>query len=438
MFLFVVGRPRLNKPIVNEKSIQNPLLNQTPEALNMAIQSILPDSEPTRPPMLIQTNKNQLKPITSTAAKVYSQYEVIPASSKSKMEVRQIQSSVGGLSVTGMGGTPMMLPMIHRQKVKVIPPNQFMQLKPPSGNSQKVYTLKTSTGIKNGPQLFTVKSQPGKQQVFTVKSTAPQFNPTSTVVSSNQTKLNNSIILNQGKFTLMKSVETTKPDLSNTNIFDIPIVFADNEGNFQENPVTTVQSTSQPIFITSHDGQLVNRNIIINNSLANKAKSGNKVVLINRSSLKGQNIIAKTVPQLKYTKVMVSNPNKSKQEDVLMAGTSTTSFESQKMYPVTSSSQSNQILNSSFKNTKYSPIVINVDSDKTTFKNIIKVGETQIKPASNTIVFKPGNFKQIPMLKPGILNRNLTVRKVVNIVQKKPVVEQQTQQLEFKKQPTQE
>lgn len=407
----------------------------------MAIQSILPDSEPTtRPPILIQTNKNQLKPITPSPTKVYSQYEVIPANSKSKMEVRQIQSSVGGLSVTGMGGTPMMLPMIHRQKVKVIPPNQFMQLKPPSGNSQKVYTLKTSTGIKNGPQLFTVKSQPGKQQVFSVKSTAPQFIPTSTVVSGNQTKLNNSIILNQGKFTLMKNVETTKPDLSNTNIFDIPIVFADNEGNFQENPVTAVQSTNQPIFITSQDGQLINRNIIINNSLANKAKSGNKVVLINRSSLKGQNIIAKTVPQLKYTKVMVSNPNKSKQEDVLMvAGTSTTSFESQKIqYPVTSSSQPNQILNNSLKNTKYSPIVINVDSDKTTFKNIIKVGETQIKPASNTIVFKPGNYKQIPMLKPGILNRNLTVRKVVNIVQKKPVVEQQTQQLELKKQPTQE
>lgn len=435
----------MNKPIVIEKPLQNPLLNQTSEALNMAIQSILPDSDP-RPPILIQTNKNQLKPIASPQ-KVYSQYEVIP---KSKMEVRQIQSGVGGLSVTGMGGTPMMLPMIHRQKVKVIPPNQFMQLKPPSANTQKVYTLKTSTGIKNGPQLFTVKSQqPGKQQVFTVKSTAPPFIPTSTVVSSNQqTKLGgNSYILNQGKFTLIKNVETTKPDLSNTNIFDIPIVFADNEGNFQENPAPTVQqstSQSQPIFITNQDGsissQSINRNIIINNSLANKAKSGNKVVLINRSSLKGQNIIAKTVPQLKYTKVLVTNPNK-KQEDVLMAGTSTSkTFESQKLYPVTTStSQTNQILNNSFlKNTKFSPIVINVDSDKTTFKNIIKVGETQIKPASNTIVFKPGNFKQIPMLmKPGILNRNLTVRKVVNIVQKKPVVEP-TQQIEFKKQPSQE
>lgn len=414
----------------------------------MAIQSILPDSEPSsKPPLLIPTTKSQIKPITTTPpTKMYSQYEVIPANSKSKMEVRQIQSS-GGLSVTGMGGTPIMLPMIHRQKVKVIPPNQFMQLKPPSGNSQKVYTLKSPVGMKNGPQLFTVKSQqPGKQQVFTVKSTASQFIPTSTVVSSNQTKLNNSIILNQGKFTIMKSVETTKPDLSNTNIFDIPIVFADNEGNFQENPV---QSTSQPIFITNqqqnHDGaisqqQPLNRNIIINSSLANKTKGGNKVVLINRSSLKGHNIITKAVPQLKYTKVMVSNPNKLKHEDVLMAAgtsnTTTTSFESQKVYPIATTSQTNQILNSSFiRNTKYSPIVINVDSDKTTFKNIIKVGDTQIKPAANTIVFKPGNFKQIPMLKPGILNRNLTVRKVVNIVQKKPVVEQlQTQQIELKKQ----
>lgn len=404
----------------------------------MAIQSILPDAEPSRPPILIQTNKNQLKPITTSPTKIFSQYEVIPANSKTKMEVRQIQP--GGLSVSGMGGTPLMLPMIHRQKVKVIPPNQFMQLKPPSGNSQKVYTLKGPAGINKSPQVFTIKSQQPGKQVFTVKSTAPQFIPTSTVVSSNQTKLNNSIILNQGKFTIMKNVETTKPDLSNTNIFDIPIVFADNEGNFQENPVTSVQSTNQPIFITSHDGtisQPMNRNIIINNSLANKAK-GKQVVLINRSSLKGQNIMTKSVPQLKYTKVVVSNPNKLKPDDGVMAGTSTTSFESQKVYPVTSSTQSNQILNSSFnKNTKYSPIVINVDSDKTTFKNIIKVGETQIKPASNTIVFKPGNFKQIPMLKPGILNRNLTVRKVVNIVQKKPG-EQQVQQIELKKPSPQE
>lgn len=63
---------------------------------------------------------------------------------------------------------------------------------------------------------------------------------------------------------------------------------------------------------------------------------------------------------------------------------------------------------------KYNPIVINVDSDKTTIKNMIKVGDTQIKP-SNTIVLKPGSLR--PMLKPGILNRNVTVRKVVNLVQ---------------------
>lgn len=60
---------------------------------------------------------------------------------------------------------------------------------------------------------------------------------------------------------------------------------------------------------------------------------------------------------------------------------------------------------------QYNPIVINVDSDKTTtgIKNIIKVGDTQIKP-TNTIVLKSGSLR--PMLKPNILNRNVTVRKL--------------------------
>lgn len=82
---------------------------------------------------------------------------------------------------------------------------------------------------------------------------------------------------------------------------------------------------------------------------------------------------------------------------------------------------------------KYQPIVINVDSDKTTVKNIIKVDGTTAVTTSgggsgpiktNTILIKPGGLKPLPMAsKPGILNRNVTVRKVVNIFQQKPATE---------------
>lgn len=133
-------------------------LKHLPKGLTIK-KCIAPYSEPTKPPIPIQKNKIDPK-TTSSQAKFDIQYEVISA--KSIKEARQIQSSVGGLTLTGTGGIPMMIPPINLPKI------QIRLLKPTSGNSQIVSS--------SGPQLFPVKSQ--------------QLNPTSTVVSSNETTLN--------------------------------------------------------------------------------------------------------------------------------------------------------------------------------------------------------------------------------------------------------
>lgn len=197
---FLKGLPKgLIIKKIPTKITAKPIVNQTPEA----IKNILLDSKLTKQ-NFITINKNQLKPITSSSTKMFSKYKLIPA--KSKLD---IQPSVG-LSITGVGGTPMMLPMINQQKTKMLPLNQSVQLKSTSGNSQ-IMTNSLKSPDEINTQLFDVKSQqPNKQQII----------PQSTFVSSNQTKLNDLTILNKRKFTSStpnnRDFDSSTPDFNST------------------------------------------------------------------------------------------------------------------------------------------------------------------------------------------------------------------------------
>lgn len=471
----------------------------------MAIQSILPPSAASSMDAI------------SDVGEIISTFEVLP---NNDLKPIPTQPSVYITSKASIPPPPPILQSRAMQKIKVMPSNQFVKIKPPGPNTQQMYTVKANTSTAKQLPVYTIRTQQSAiintntnsnqtSKVFTVKST-----PTGTQLLStpNSTIKNQVNIVKQvtasphspspKKFTIVKQqssqltsphmIKINKPspahaDLSSANIFDIPIVFADKDGNIQDTTPAPSPSTSSPtitlqgnptnnfhqmpntlgsvvISAPSISNPLQNRNIIIN-TINTKPNPANKVVLINRS-VKGQpiqiggsmshmtmlpaNAIVSTsgvsgTTMQKFTKVNVSNAssiNLPTRANIEVRPTTMANFKpgtftlgnkveilnnqivkSSNISPMRQSTTGftnlagglmnpTTIISPNSNVPKYNPIVINVDSDKTTIKNMIKVGDTQIKPS--TIVIKPGSLR--PMLKPGILNRNVTVRKVVNLV----------------------
>lgn len=132
-------------------------------------------------------------------------------------------------------------------KIKMIPPNQFVQIKTlPSqvANAKLInYALNKSGG--GTPTHSTigniVKTIPGSsgsgQQVYTLKG-----GPSGTSASSSQGQQKYTVFKNANGMTMLqltKNVPTppansSSPSVDLSNIIDMPIVFADNEGNIAE------------------------------------------------------------------------------------------------------------------------------------------------------------------------------------------------------------
>lgn len=437
----------------------------------MAIESILPKN---------QTTIKEIK-----ASEITTSYtiltNVVPTTT-AKLDIRTVPSTSIQTGISSTGGNKIItIPLnIQRQmkNVKVVPPSQFIQIKQ-SAAASKVFTLKPNPSVKqqnNMPLQYTVRTQPTSEiRQFKTTSLTPLKLTSGTgpqILSSVQIKppqAKTSIAINPTKFTIVNQTSGTsstqinkiittsststankmESDISSADIFDIPILFADNDGNIQDNeatPEVTVASPSTSSIVISPSQS--NR-IIVNTGNAIKTSTIstptlNKMVILNRSGQMKPVTTSpgsiRSMPPLKYTRVLVSTPsplssvNKS---DLTMAGaTTTTTTTTQPVFKQTSflpgskveivnntivkssPNQSNSTV--STQPAKYKPIVINVDSDKTTVKNIIRVGDTQIK-TPNTIVLKPAT-KSFPILNSGILNhRNLTVRKVVNLIPQKQV-----------------
>lgn len=446
------------------------------DALNMAIESILPKN---------QTTIKEIK-----ASEITTSYtiltNVVPSTS-AKLDIRTVPSSSIQTGVSSTGGNKIItIPLnIQRQmkNVKVVPPSQFIQIKQSAAaNASKVFTLKPNLSVKqqnNSPIQYTVRTQPNSEiRQFKTSSLTP-LKITSGVgpqiLSSVQIKppqTKTSIALNPTKFTIVNPSSSTsstqihkiistpststanklESDISTTDIFDIPILFADNDGNIQEHEgnaeVTMASPSSTSIVISPSQSNriIVNTGNTVKTSTIS-TPTLNKMVILNRSGqVKAVTTSPGTIrplPPLKYTRVLVSTPSSSpvssvNKSDLTVANSSTivttAATTTQSVFKPTSflpGSKVEIVNNTIVKSTpnpsntsittqqgKYKPIVINVDSDKTTVKNIIRVGDTQIK-TPNTIVLKPAT-KSFPILNSGILNhRNLTVRKVVNLIPQK-------------------
>lgn len=478
LLLFAVGRPRIHPQPNSPKKVKPKIAQPSADALNIAIESILPKN---------QTTIKEIK-----ASEITTSYtiltNVVPTTS-AKLDIRTVPSSSIQTAIPSTGGNKIItIPLnIQRQmkNVKVVPPSQFIQIKQSAAaNASKVFTLKPNPSVKpqsNTPLQYTVRTQPTAEiRQFKTTSLTPLKMSSGTgpqIISSVQIKppqTKQAISLNPAKFTIVNSGPSTsntqinkiittaststanklEPNISTADIFDIPILFADNDGNIQESeasPEVTVASPSTSSIVispTQTNRIIVNTGNPIKTSTVS-TPTMNKMVILNRS---GQ---VKTVttspsggirsmPPLKYTRVLVSTPSSSpistvNKSDLTIASPGpssnviTTATTTQPVFKQTSflpgskvEIVNNQIIKSSpnsanvsgsVQQAKYKPIVINVDSDKTTVKNIIRVGDTQIK-TPNTIVLKPS--KTFPILNSGILNhRNLTVRKVVNLIPQK-------------------
>lgn len=454
------------------------LLQQNQQALDAAIQSILPSTDKPSPV------PNATKPSPHT-----TNYQI---SSGNNSEIRSSQV------VSGMGSSLIVLPMIKREgsthtqpptpattpttsstpEIKVIPANQFIQLKP-SGSTQKFVTLKSSTK----PVVSVIPKPPTP---LTPSPLVKQPTLQSPIISQQQS-------FSPTKFTIVRSpvgvpitpttpttmpIKTMKspptPDLLNTSIFDMPIVFADSEGNIQESspqkPIDTITKTPPNIItigpVVSNHPQIVKTESMNRLITLQPSMKPNKVVVINKGNMKQvpPNLLSSvtlnkstsiTPTGVKFAKVVISNPlNKA-----TTSTAPTTTILPQKLTQILPN-QKIEILNNTVvksapitatttsQQQRFQPVILNVDPTKTTtMKNFVRVGETQIRPiastsnvsipakiatpgtsvtansnsaaqlapgipGTNTILIKTNSLAQFANRKPTILNRNITVRKV--------------------------
>uniref|UniRef100_A0A182M4Q3 KANL3/Tex30 alpha/beta hydrolase-like domain-containing protein n=1 Tax=Anopheles culicifacies TaxID=139723 RepID=A0A182M4Q3_9DIPT len=211
------------------KSTQPPELSQltsqsSQDALDVAVQSILP----TTPDKQIKSEKIILPLATSD-------------------EVLKYESGSTQI-ISARASTPIVLPALKRDSahsgalqqqsnvnVKLIESNQLIHLKPSTGTTQKFYSIKSTS----------------KPVVSVIGNASPTVNDSGTSIE----------ISSPPKFTIVRSTGSTPTvfsstsdgntskaakDLSETNIFDLPIVFADNDGIIQEGSPEKPKQDNRP------------------------------------------------------------------------------------------------------------------------------------------------------------------------------------------------
>lgn len=277
---------------------------------------------------------------------------------------RQIVTTIGNFTKSTFGFEKRYIATTTKPnpKPKSVPQNQFVQLKSSQGPSnQKIYTIKgpasapkqlnptsrpasrQSTPGNSRPstptqqfyitsrgqlvnKLVTLKGMPGNSSLSSNDSITTTFSPTKfTIVKSKNQQ--NTTISNNSSY-ISESDVTLASDLNDANIFDIPIIYADSDGNIDEDvsegSVVSISSESavtpsnnkfktSPVASTSTATSLgKNKNITIQ-------KTNNKVVILNKG---GSPFIATPVsnpgklptfksslPQpIKFSKLVLANP----------------------------------------------------------------------------------------------------------------------------------
>lgn len=467
------------------------LLKQSNEQLKMAIQNIPPEAEPEPPvtiaPPAVTTTSEITLPTDGVTAKqlqnaeIISTYEIVSSTDGTPSTIHTFQNiPIATTAIVTSGAVASTAPM------KLISSKgQFVQLKPPSGSGvvqspsvQNFFVRKSGDKKVSAQPFYTVRTQPITAQnanaTAAVPATAGQIAPGKKIIVKSQQIL--SPATNVKKLTALSTGQmiTTIPGTDHitqssdlANILDLPILFADNEGNIQEGSSNSSSSaiiassiaqmqipstgdasstpTSSNFILTTSDGKIANRQVVISAASVPKMASkqtyqpANKVIFINRSQIKTSGGIAgsasttiqaaKQMPPLKL--VSASTPT-------TMATSQPNTFT--KLAPGTKIDLSTlKIIKTNATTTGPSiitpkPLVFNVDSKMkkapvTIGSNLITTKpvlfstntKTTTTPSRSTFVIKKGEAGasgagQHQVLKSGLLNRNITVRKVVNIL----------------------
>ncbi|XP_017836876.1 uncharacterized protein LOC108596028 isoform X2 [Drosophila busckii] len=216
---------------------------------------------------------------------------------------------------------PNTLSLASGTKIKMLPSNHFVQLKTlPNSGKLINYAINKNNSPGIGNIVKTLPSGSG-QQIFTLKTPTGQTTQFVTAVSGGATAASS----NQQKYTVIKNtngmtmLQVTKnvgvpsgvnSNMDLSNIIDMPIVFADNEGNIadqqqqqEQQQQQQLKSANAPLIISQKiikeatqpvkTAGLVptkSSNIVINKGIqqlfTTTPTGGNKLVYVNRSNIK--------------------------------------------------------------------------------------------------------------------------------------------------------
>lgn len=413
------------------------LLKQNPESLKMAIQSILPPND-TPPANLMSTDDD----LAVTSEDIQSVAEM--GGLQKITEELEMGTAVTLDQHSGIAWRSPELAVNDKSA------GGFEQLKPPTTTGRV-----QSAGVKNffirkgvdkrapTQSFYTVRTQPAA--VETPPSVSP--NDKKIIIKSQQIIKVGNLQPNTGSLDAIVNSSTSATDL--TDILDLPILFADNDGNLQDQGAIAAtptvggdvhieqpDATSTPttnILITSPDGKLPNRPVVIsaaNVSKLAKPSAANAVTLklifsgdrLNSLNNRDENLSKadlKTMPPLKLTQTQYRE---------LQERHNLKPMPPLKLTPTTQAATTSLAGAGAF--TKLAPgtkidlstlkIVKSGASPTTTGNIAFKTGIQHRDTPKGTIVFKPAGttsgLQSHQVLKSGILNRNITVRKVVSLI----------------------
>lgn len=441
-----MGRPRLNKSEMPTGKFRperpkptSALLKQNNESLKMAIQSILPPND-TPPVNLMSTDDDLAFPTDPT---------IINASDLEGAQTFEVITSTGIVE----DATDIQAAQTSTTPVKFVTSSSpFVQLKPPTTTGRvqspgvKNFFIRKGIDKKAPTQSFyTVRAQPAVGDASSLQSSTP--NDKKIIIKSQQIIKPGNVQTSSSSIDTITTTSAT--DLS--DILDLPILFADNDGNLQDqsaitssptagasvhvdsSDVTSTPTTTTNILITSPDGKLPNRPVVI--SAANVLKqtkpsspspvtlklifSGDRLNTLGRDDrLETLNKTdLKSMPPLKLTSAQyreLQDRHNLKSLPPLKLATTGQSATASLAGPgtFTKLAPGTKIDLSTLK------IVKSGTSPSTSGNIAFKTATVQHRDASKgTIVFKPSTGLQShQVLKSGILNRNITVRKVVNLM----------------------
>lgn len=447
------------------------LLKQNTESLKMAIQSILPPND--TPPVNLMSTDDDLAFATDSTI-----INAVDLDGGQTFEVITTSGTIDDASVlqseqTTTTSTPVKIVQGRSQDSRAeasaaeeIAQQQgrlqssrgentaaFVQLKPPTTTGRvqspgvKNFFIRKGVDKKAPTQTFyTVRAQPtvGETTSSSLQQSIPS-NDKKIIIKSQQIIKAANVPTNTGA---LDSATPTATELS--DILDLPILFADNDGNLQDqsalasspsadggvqiNMSEAVTTPTTNILITSPDGKLPNRPVVI--SAANVQKlakpsspsavtlklifSGDRLSTLNNRDDRLENLgksDIKSMPPLKLTTAQYRELQDRHKLPPLKLATTTQSATSS----LTGTGTFTKLAPGTKIDLSTLKIVKSGASPSTSGNIAFKTANVQHRDApKGTILLKPagatGGLQSHQVIKSGILNRNITVRKVVNLI----------------------